>query len=111
MMLIRGMPEEEGVNELYLLLAGAPVDHDLSHLSEDKQLQVREICNSEVFQENAWRTSIVKHDIVVEEGASVSFHHRFKPPVLHPGSSTHRPDQVPVSQSHSVDRAHGGSFL
>ncbi|KAK5925315.1 hypothetical protein CgunFtcFv8_017849 [Champsocephalus gunnari] len=53
------------------LQGGATVSHDLSHLSEDKQLQVRTICRSELFQENPGRTDIVEHDIVVREGASV----------------------------------------
>uniref|UniRef100_A0A8P4KK44 ribonuclease H n=1 Tax=Dicentrarchus labrax TaxID=13489 RepID=A0A8P4KK44_DICLA len=70
-MLIRGVQEEEEVDEQYLPSAGAPGDHNLNHLSEDKQLQVREICNSEVFQENPGRTNIVEHDIVMKEGASV----------------------------------------
>ncbi|KAJ8277939.1 hypothetical protein GJAV_G00081910 [Gymnothorax javanicus] len=69
-MLIREVLEEE-VEEQYLPPAGTPVDLDLSHLSEDKQLQVRSICNSEVFSENPGRTNIVEHDIVVREGASV----------------------------------------
>ncbi|XP_051271638.1 uncharacterized protein LOC127372197 isoform X2 [Dicentrarchus labrax] len=68
---IRGVQEEEEVDEQYLPSAGAPGDHKLNHLSEDKQLQVREICNSEVFQENPGRTNIVEHDIVMKEGASV----------------------------------------
>lgn len=70
-MLIRGVLEEEEVDEQYLPSAGASVDHDLSHLSDDKQCQVREICNSDVFQENPGRTNIVEHDIVIKEGASV----------------------------------------
>ncbi|XP_028437739.1 uncharacterized protein LOC114558153 [Perca flavescens] len=70
-MLIRVVQEEEEVDEQYLPSAGVPVDHDLDHLSEDKQLQVRDICNSEVFQENPGRTNIVEHNIVVKEGASV----------------------------------------
>lgn len=70
-MLIRGVLEDEEVDKQYLPPAGASVDCDLSHLSEDKQLQVRSICNSKVFQENPGRTNIVEHDIVVREGASV----------------------------------------
>jgi len=67
--LIRDVREE--VEEQYLSPGGATVSHDLSHLSEDKQLQVRTICRSELFQENPGRTDIVEHDIVVREGASV----------------------------------------
>lgn len=69
-MLIRGVLEDKEVDEQYLPPAGALVDCDLSHLSEDKKLQVRSICNSKVFQENPGRTNIVEHD-VVREGASV----------------------------------------
>lgn len=68
--MIRSVLEEEEVDEQYLPSAGASVDHDFSHLSDDEQRQVREICNSDVFQENPGRTNIVEHDIV-EEGASV----------------------------------------
>ncbi|XP_034565106.1 uncharacterized protein LOC117830889 isoform X3 [Notolabrus celidotus] len=70
-MLIRSVLEEEEVNEQYLPPSSDPVDHDLSHLSEDEQLQVRSICKSEVFQETPGRTNLVEHTIVVKEDASV----------------------------------------
>ncbi|XDV30635.1 hypothetical protein PO909_033505 [Leuciscus waleckii] len=70
-MLIRGVQEEEEVDEQYLPSVRVPGDHNLNHLSEEKQLQVREICSYEVFQENPGRTDIVELDIVVKEGASV----------------------------------------
>lgn len=69
-MLIRRVPEEDEADEQYLPPAGS-LDYDLSHLPEDKQQQVREMCKSAVFQENPGRTDIVEHDIVVREGASV----------------------------------------
>nr|XP_033931158.1 uncharacterized protein LOC117439355 [Pseudochaenichthys georgianus] len=45
-MLIRDVQEEEEVEEQYLSPGGATVSHDLSHLSEDKQLQVRSSAES-----------------------------------------------------------------
>lgn len=48
-MCIRGVLEE--VDEQYLPSAGVPGDQNFSHLSDDKQSQVREICNSDVFLE------------------------------------------------------------
>lgn len=69
-MLIRGVPEEEEVGEQYLPSADV-VDFDLSHLPDDKQLQVRAACNSEVLQVNPGRTDIVEHDIVIKEGVAV----------------------------------------
>jgi len=58
-MLVRSILEEEEVDEQYLPSEGVPVDFDLSHLSEDRQQQVRAICNLEVFQENPGRTDSV----------------------------------------------------
>ncbi len=69
-LLIRRVPEDEEVVERYLH-AAASLDLDLSHLPEEKQLQVRTLCNSEIFQENPGKTNLVKHDIVLKERASV----------------------------------------
>lgn len=70
-MLVRSILEEEEVDEQYLPSEGVPVDFDLSHLSEDRQQQVRAICNLEVFQQNPGRTDLVEHDIDLKEGAAV----------------------------------------
>lgn len=69
-LLIRKVPEEEEVEGQYLP-ATASLDLDLSHLPEEKQSQVRTLCHSEIFQENPGRTNLVKHDIVLKEGALV----------------------------------------
>uniref|UniRef100_A0A3B3HGA7 ribonuclease H n=1 Tax=Oryzias latipes TaxID=8090 RepID=A0A3B3HGA7_ORYLA len=69
-LLIRGVQEEEDGEEQYLPVTTS-VDLDLSHLPQEKQLQVRALTNSKVFQENPGRTNIVSHDIVLKEGASV----------------------------------------
>lgn len=65
------MLEEEEVDEQYLPPSGNPEGPHLSRLTEDQQLQVRSICNSEIFQETPGRTNVVEHDIVVRDGASV----------------------------------------
>lgn len=69
-LLIRNVQEEEEMDEQYL----PPVisrDLDLHHLSEERQSQVKMLCNSEVFQESPGRTNIVEHDIVLKDGAVV----------------------------------------
>lgn len=71
MMLARSVLEEELVDKQYLLPTGVPVNFNLSHLSQDRQLPVRSICSSQVFLKNPGRTDRVEHDIVLKEGASV----------------------------------------
>lgn len=70
-MLVRNILEEEEMEEQYLPSADVPVDFDLSHLSEDRQRQVRSILTLDVFQENPGRTELIKHDIALKDGASV----------------------------------------
>ena len=70
-LLIKRFPEDEEVEEQYLP-AAASLHLDLSHLPEGKQLYVRALCYSEIFQENPGRTNLVEHDIVLKEGASVT---------------------------------------
>lgn len=68
-LLIQEVPEDE-VEEQYL---PAPTSQglDLSHLSDEKQAQVRNLCNSTVFKETPGKTDSVEHDIVLKDGACV----------------------------------------
>uniref|UniRef100_A0AAX7U441 Gypsy retrotransposon integrase-like protein 1 n=1 Tax=Astatotilapia calliptera TaxID=8154 RepID=A0AAX7U441_ASTCA len=69
-LLIREIHEEEEVEEQYLP-SGVLQQVDLNHLSEEKQLQVKELCSSGVFQENPGGTDVIEHDIILKDGASV----------------------------------------
>lgn len=69
-MLVRSVLEEEDT-EQYLPLAGVTGEFDLSHISEDRQLQVRTICCRKVFQEKPGGTDLVEDNTVHKESASV----------------------------------------
>ncbi|XP_037831815.1 uncharacterized protein LOC119617061 isoform X2 [Kryptolebias marmoratus] len=68
--LIQDVTEEEEEDNQYLPKP-SPQFLDLDHLSEEKQAQVRNLCNSNMFQGNPGKTDIVQHDIVLKNGASV----------------------------------------
>ncbi|XP_014912289.1 uncharacterized protein LOC106962397 [Poecilia latipinna] len=66
---IRSVSDEE-VEEQYLPLPSASV-LDLSHLSPEQQVQVRALCNINLFHDNPGRTDYMEHDIRLKEDAVV----------------------------------------
>ncbi|XP_043981200.1 uncharacterized protein LOC122835850 [Gambusia affinis] len=69
-MLIRAVEEEEAVDDQYLP-SSTPMELDLKHLSSEQQLQVRAICNPQIFKEYPGRTDILEHEIVLKSDAKV----------------------------------------
>ncbi|KAM9757960.1 uncharacterized protein ACNS7B_005079 [Menidia menidia] len=69
-MLIRAVEEEEAVDDQYLP-SSTPMELDLKHLSSEQQLQVRAICNPQIFKEYPGRTDILELEIVLKSDAKV----------------------------------------
>ncbi|XP_014831825.1 PREDICTED: uncharacterized protein LOC106909856 [Poecilia mexicana] len=69
-MLIRAVEEEEAVDDQFLP-STTPMELDLKHLSSEQQLQVRALCNPQIFKEYPGRTDILEHEIVLKSDAKV----------------------------------------
>lgn len=62
------MDDEEEVEEQYLP-TGRPSTLEFNHLTAVQQSQMRDICSADVFSENPGHTTLVEHDIVLNDNA------------------------------------------
>lgn len=67
-LLIRKVEDEEEIEEQYLP-HWKPTTLELDHLSAVQQSQIRDLCSPEVFKETPGHTTIVEHDIVLNNDA------------------------------------------